>query len=138
MTELTDKHFEDFNYIILEIERGKSLRSSLKGLMSSNTFYQIIESNWVYKLQYVRACEDRADKIFDDIILIADDNENDTFIDDKGIERTNVDVIQRSKLMVDARKWVLSKLNPKKYGDNLNINQKSEISFPKIDMNEWK
>jgi len=138
MTELTDKHFENFNYILLEIERGKSLRSSLKGLMSSNTFYQIVESNESFKLQYARACEERADKIFDDIILIADDNENDTFIDDNGIKRANIDVIQRSKLMVDTRKWVLSKLNPKKYGDKLNVDQKTELSFPKIDMNEWK
>ena len=29
--------------------------------------------------------------------------------------------VQRNKLRVDARKWVLSKLAPKKYGDKLEL-----------------
>lgn len=58
---------------------------------------------------------------------IADDGSNDW------MERFNKDgesigwvvngeAVQRSKLRVDARKWALSKLLPKKYGDKIDVN----------------
>ena len=138
MTELTDKHFEDFGYIILAIERGEALRNAVKGLMSKSTFYQIVDSDIKYENQYARACEDREENIFEDILVIADDTSYDKFVDDNGIERTDNEAIQRSRLRIDARKWMLGKMRPKKYGDKLNVDQKTELSFPKIDMNEWK
>ena len=67
--------------------------------------------------QYARAREAQADKFAEDIIQIADDGLNDTFTDDDGNERTNQDVIARSRLRVDARKWLASKMAPKRYGD---------------------
>lgn len=56
------------------------------------------------------------------IIEISDDGTNDTYVvrDEKGNaleERVNHDHIQRSRLRVDARKWLLSKMRPEKYGD---------------------
>ena len=35
--------------------------------------------------------------------------------------RVNGEAVQRSKLRVDTRKWVASKLKPKKYGDKLTL-----------------
>lgn len=67
--------------------------------------------------QYARAREAQADKFAEDIIQIADDGLNDTFTDADGNERTNQDVIARSRLRVDARKWLASKMAPKRYGD---------------------
>ena len=65
---------------------------------------------------YVRACEDRADRIFEEILTISDKQGKDIIKVD-GKEITNHNVINRSRLMVDARKWILSKMNPKKYGE---------------------
>jgi len=93
--------------------------------MGLEKFYELLKDNAELAKRYARACEMRADKIFDDMLSIADENSRDTFIDDKGIERTDHDVIQRSKLMVDTRKWVLAKLAPKKYGDKQEIDHKS-------------
>lgn len=84
------------------------------------TVYRWIAANEAFRNMYARAREDQADTLADEIIAIADDGENDTYIDAKtGFECTNYDVIARSKLRVDARKWVAAKLKPKKYGDKV-------------------
>lgn len=69
--------------------------------------------------QYTRAREAQADFYAESIIQIADDGRNDTYLDENGNQRTDQDVIARSRLRVDARKWYASKLAPKKYGDKL-------------------
>ena len=69
--------------------------------------------------QYARAREAQADQFAEDIIAIADDGIGDTYTDADGNERTNQDVIARSRLRVDARKWLASKMAPKRYGDKL-------------------
>jgi hypothetical protein len=38
-----------------------------------------------------------------------------------GEEQINHNVIQRNKLQIDARKWMLGKMQPKKYGDKLDV-----------------
>lgn len=53
-----------------------------------------------------------------EIVDISDDGLNDTYIDEKGNQRTDHDVVNRSRLRVDARKWLLSKLLPKVYGES--------------------
>ena len=55
--------------------------------------------------------------MFEDIIDIADDSSQDRIVNEDGKEVMNSEFVQRSRLRVDARKWALSKLNPKKYGD---------------------
>lgn len=71
--------------------------------------------------QYARAREAQADKYAEEIIEIADNGENDTYVDENGNTRTDQDVIARSRLRVEARKWYASKLAPKKYGDKLAV-----------------
>lgn len=119
-----------FDYVCLEIEKGRALRNVLKdeNMPSTSTFYQWLENNTDKAKQYARATEVRADIIFDDILSIADENTNDTYVNDNGFEVVNNDVIQRSRLRIDARKWVLSKLNPKKYGDKIQTEHSGEIT----------
>lgn len=119
-----------FNYVCSEIEKGRALRNILKdeNMPSTSTFYQWLDSNSDKAKQYARATEIRADIIFDDILSIADDNVNDKYTNDDGVELTNHDVIQRSRLRIDARKWVLSKLNPKKFGDKIQQEHSGEVT----------
>lgn len=79
--------------------------------------------------QYARARESQADKMAEDILQIADDGLNDTYTDDSGNDRTNQDVIARSRLRVDARKWLASKMAPKKYGEKLDLNHSGSIDL---------
>ena len=125
----TDKDKDNiFEYVCQEIEKGKALRNVLKdeNMPSTSTFYQWLDNDEVKAKQYARATSVRADIIFDDILSIADENTNDTYINDNGIEVVNNDVIQRSRLRIDSRKWVLSKLNPKKFGDKTDITSGGE------------
>ena len=69
--------------------------------------------------QYVRARQAQAELRADEIIDIADDSSGDTTIDENGRETVNHENIARSRLRVDGRKWVASKLLPKVYGDKL-------------------
>lgn len=68
--------------------------------------------------RYTRAREVQALRWADELVEIADDGSNDTYTAD-GAEKVNHDHIQRSKLRVDTRKWLLSKMLPKIYGDRV-------------------
>jgi hypothetical protein len=74
--------------------------------------------------QYARAREAQADKMAEDILQIADDGLNDSYVDEDGNRRTDQDVVARSKLRIDARKWLAGKMAPKKYGDKLDVDAK--------------
>lgn len=110
-----------FDNIISSLEEGHSLRKSL-GFenISSRTFYEWINSDDELKKQYARACEERAEKIFEEILEIADKQGEDV-IEVDGEVITNHNVINRARLQVDARKWMLGKMQPKKYGDKLDL-----------------
>lgn len=66
--------------------------------------------------QYARAREIQAEMMADDIIDIADEVQYDTTTNDNGDKTPDREWIMRSKLRVEARQWVASKLLPKKYG----------------------
>lgn len=85
------------------------------------SFFEWVEKDPSIKIKYEFAIQLRADGLADDILQIADDGLNDTYQDDAGNTRTDQDVIARSRLRVDARKWLASKMAPKKYGDKLDI-----------------
>lgn len=110
---------EIFTKILFKIESGESIRSILKekGMPSNAIFYSWIDSDSDKLKRYARACELRADAIFEEILEIADDSSGDLKVNDKGEETIDNEFVQRSRLRVDARKWIVSKLNPKKYGD---------------------
>jgi hypothetical protein len=127
-----------FDVIVKRIEQGESLRSVLRddNMPSSRTFYEWSDDNEKMQKRYARATELRAETIFDEIFEISDESENDIIITDDGRELTNHEVISRSRLRVDTRKWALAKMNPKKYGDktDLNLNHSGEID---ITPKEW-
>lgn len=102
------------------IAHGESVRKIVLDahMPGQATVYEWLIAHKEFAEQYARAREDQADFYAEEIIQIADDGRNDTYFDDNG-EQTNHDVIARSRLRVDARKWYASKLAPKKYGDKV-------------------
>jgi len=127
---------EIFNRIISDIENGASLRSVLRkdNMPSSSTFFIWIEEDEFKSKQYTRATEIRAENMFEDILSIVDENTNDTITLEDGREIVNNDVIQRARLRMDARKWMLGKMHPKKYGDKIDMTSGGE----KIQSNDIK
>ena len=78
--------------------------------------------------RYARARETGIALLEDELLSIADDGRNDTYMVD-GEERTNHDVVNRSRLRLDARKWLLSKRMPKVFGDRLDLNHSGEVAI---------
>lgn len=109
---------------------GKSLRSIClaEDMPGISTVFRWLASNESFREQYERARDAQADTLADEIIDIADDGSNDFMGED---EKYNGDAVARSKLRVDARKWVAAKLKPKKYGDKALIGSDPENPLPK-------
>lgn len=83
------------------------------------TVLKWLNENKEFSIQYARAREMQADYLADQIIDIADETHSDKSVNEDGYEVTNHEVIARSRLRVDARKWKASKLYPKKYADRV-------------------
>jgi hypothetical protein len=64
--------------------------------------------------RYARAREDLIERIAEETIEIADSPVGST---DSGA--TDSGMVQKQKLQVDTRKWLLAKLAPKKYGEKI-------------------
>ena len=101
------------------IESGLSVRKSIDKLkpFSSSTLYKWIDESTENAKHFARACEERQESLFEECLDIADDQEGDTYIDKEGQEKTNTNVIQRSKLRVQTRLDMLARMNPKKYSE---------------------
>ena len=125
-----EKKEEIFEKIFLSIENGNSLRKALIDIdLPAKTFYEWLELDEEKSKQYARACEARAEALLDEMIDIVDDKSKDVKeqeINGEIIQTVNNEAIQRSRLRYDARKWLISKLNPKKYGDKIDVTSDNE------------
>jgi len=86
--------------------------------------------------RYVRAKEKQLQRMADEILQISDDSiwdelfvEEDTKEGKSAKRVLNHEFVQRSKLRVDSRKWLLSKLLPKKYGDKIDVEHSASESL---------
>lgn len=107
--------------ICLRLAEGESLRSicSDKHMPSIGTFLGWVAESSALSEQYARAKAIGLDVMADEMLRIADT----PVVGQKsvskatGIEITEGDMVEHRRLQVDTRKWLLSKLAPKKYGD---------------------
>jgi len=121
-----------FTKICEEIETGRSLRSILKedeNMPSSSTFFIWLKEDELKSKRYELATDLRTDILFDEIIDIAYNTEEGTTTKEteRGIEITTGDMLGHRRLKIDALKWSLSKLNPKKYGERIQNEHSGEI-----------
>ena len=112
--------------ICSQIVLGSSLRTICKAesMPCVATIFNWFRTQKGFLEQYEKAKESQADTLAEDILDIADDGVNDWMAknapDDPGYSY-NGEHVQRSRLRVDARKWIASKLKPKKYGDRTTL-----------------
>jgi hypothetical protein len=112
--------------ICSELAEGKSLRTVCRAddMPDKSTVFRWIRSIPEFRDQYARAKEESADAHVEDTLDIADDASNDWMeIHDKDNPgyRFNGEHVNRSKLRIDTRKWIASKLKPKRYGDKVAV-----------------
>lgn len=111
--------------ILAEVAKGRGLNTICKNsddwVPSESTFRYWCDIDADLSAKYAQAREARAEVIFEQCLDIADSQENDVYIDVNGVEQTNHDVIGRAKLRIDTRRWMLGKMQPKVYGDKLDL-----------------
>lgn len=124
-----------FNRIIDAISNdGRPIRDILKEKWSPSpsTFFQWLDDDEKLAKRYARACEIRADVLFDEMLTIAFTPEIGETVkmvqkgSKKEMEKTKGDMLGHRKLKVDTIKWALSKMAPKKYQDKIDVTSNGE------------
>lgn len=94
-----------------EVASGRSLRSICADddMPECRTIFRWLAKHDRFSQQYAHACADRATAMAEETLEIADE------------ECTDAVAAQRNRLRVDTRKWLLSKMAPKKYGDAVKV-----------------
>ncbi len=125
---------DKFDYVIEQMYEGRSARSVFKHEEPSDaalapaerSFYKWLSDsrlNATHDLanRYDTAQLGRSYRIFDEMLEIADDGTNDWMesVDGAGgvLYKLNGEHVQRSRLRIDTRKWVLGRMHPKKFAD---------------------
>lgn len=108
--------------IFNEMRQGLSAyKACLKVGVPQGTFNGWLNEDAALAEDYARAREELHEFIAAEIIAIADAP---VPSNDKG--GVDPGAIQKQRLQVDARKWLLSKLAPKKWGDKIEVSGDSE------------
>jgi hypothetical protein len=105
------------------LERGMSLQRACKSISDSPTAGNVL--NWVNKdpalaEQYAAARSIGYKLLADEIVEISDETEVEAkFQGDDVRLALDATAVARNRLRVDTRKWMLSKMLPKVYGDKV-------------------
>lgn len=113
---LTDYNEEVAAEICARLAGGESLRSVCRddGMPDKATIFRWIAKHETFRDQYTKAKAESADAWAEQILDISDDGEED---------------VQRSRLRVDTRKWLMSRMLPKKYGDKVALEHGGSINL---------
>ena len=110
--------------LLEDIANGASLSGALRRLDPSPSYWwakECLRRDVELKVLYRQAVEDRADRLAEELIDLAD-----TPIP-KGLDGPTMSAwVQRLRVQVDVRKWVASKLAPRTYGDKLDVSVTNE------------
>lgn len=109
---------------------GDSLRTICKGegMPAISTVMTWLNDVPDFQAQYTCARGKQADAIFDEMLDIADESENDYIDLGDGRKVVDQEAIQRARLRIDTRKWVLGKMKPKRYGDKIDVDVTGDIA----------
>lgn len=120
------------------LNKFNSLQDDPKDGLTLVTFYKAIAENPDIATIYNYAREVRADVLFEELVQIADtpilgeEFEEAMIKDEEGNETIELvkikrgDMIRHRQLQIDTRKWVVSKMLPKKYGDKIDLTSGGE------------
>lgn len=128
MARPTDYNQEIADRICEAISEGQSLRAicAADDMPCKASVFRWLTLHPEFSDQYARAREEQAEAMADEIVAIADEEATTVKNHDGGLTEVTFDnvAVARNRLRIDARKWVASKLKPKKYGDKLDVDTK--------------
>ena len=113
--------------LCLRIANGNSLNRvcRAKDMPDKATVYRWIDANEQFCDKYREATNQRAEFHFDEMLDIADAVEEETA------------AISKAKVQIDTRKWILSRMNPTKYGDKQQVDNISSDGSSKTTVNNF-
>ena len=123
-----DKKQGAIDFILARIATSRdSLKTICAGsdnLPTVDTFFVWLKESPELADHYARAKEAQADVIAEEMLDISDNGTNDYMERQAGNGdnvgwQLNGEHVQRSKLRIETRKWLLGKLRPKRYGDTV-------------------
>lgn len=111
---------------------GMSLRAVCrnKAMPSKTTVFKWLGQNSEFADQYARAREAQADLLVDEMIELADtpkEGRKTKRTADGKLEVTTGDMVEHRRLQIETRKWVAARMRPKKYGDRIDVDQKTTV-----------
>lgn len=115
-----------------QLALGNSMRTvcAADDMPAMSTVFKWLREDTKFSEQYARAKQESADYMAEELLEIADDGTNDYIEkerpDGSTYEALNSEHVQRSRLRVDTRKWLMSKMKPKKYGEKLDLTTDGE------------
>ncbi len=130
--------------ICAKLATGDSMRTVCKddAMPAMSSVFLWLNKYPEFSEQYAKAKEEAAEALAEEMFDIADNSSNDwmeNHSEDAGLAayKLNGENIQRSRLRVDVRKWYLSKIKPKKYGDKVQQEITGKDGNPISTDNKW-
>jgi hypothetical protein len=115
------------------IAQGYTLRqiANLKGMPGMNLMLKWYAEKPEFRQRIEKAKTELVERFAEDILDIADDASNDYMVriarNGEEVKSLDHDNVNRSKLRIETRKWLMSKLRPERSGDNMRIDKKVDI-----------
>lgn len=110
---------------------SKGLRAICKELCISTTLivrWLRDEDKEYFRIQYARAKKSQAHVLVEEMLELADNCRMGIRKRKKKLpnglieeETTEIDMVERTRLQIESRKWLAAKLNPKKYGEKVEV-----------------
>lgn len=112
--------------ICLRLMMGQSLNSicKLNKYPSKVTVLTWLQKYPEFLYQYTKAREIQQEIHYDELFDIADDSSND-YVETENGQRFNSEHVNRSRLRIDTRKWVMERMAPKKYSSQTKVDHTS-------------
>lgn len=112
--------------VCFELSQGKSLRTVCKNdwCPEGVTIFKWMREMPEFLSQYEKAKQESADALAEEIMDIADtpmEGDEVTINADGSKVIKKGDMLGHRRLQIDSRKWIMSKMKPKKYGEKLDM-----------------
>lgn len=111
--------------ICRRIATGATVHNLGDDMPGHTTIFHWRRANEEFANAYTRAISDRSEFWAEEIKQISDTpqvGERTEWSEMSGEKVTRFDMIEHRKLRIDARKWLMAKATPKKYGDKIDVN----------------
>jgi len=117
---------DTLNQVFAEIATStkslKTIHKNLKFKFCFQTLWKKLNSSDSILAQYARAKEQQADLLAEEMLEISDDEPDSN----------------RARVKIDTRKWIASKLKPKRYADKLDMTHSISDTISKITIERVK